>query len=105
MGFSVGIINCVIASLFRIWEQILDVISRPLFILSGIFYLAENLPTEARNVLYWNPIMHCIEWLRSGLFPKFQSNFVDVRYVLAFTFTSLFLALALERVFRKKILE
>ena len=104
MGFNVGIINCVIMSYFHAWEQIWGVISRPLFILSGIFFVADSMPNEVRGALSWNPMMHCIEWLRSGFFPGFQSTFVNVDYVLSFTFGGLFLALVLERVFRNKIL-
>ncbi|PTW61018.1 capsular polysaccharide transport system permease protein [Breoghania corrubedonensis] len=105
MGFNVGILNCVITAHFHAWEQIWGIISRPLFILSGIFFVADTLPPEARYVLSWNPMMHCIEWLRSGFFPEFHSTVVDVGYVLSFTFGGLFLALVLERVFRNKILE
>ena len=105
LGFNVGIINCVITAHFKAWEKIWGVLSRPLFILSGIFYVADSLPVQARNVLWWNPMMHCVEWLRTGFFPGFHSNFLDLHYVFATTFGGLFIALALERIFRNKILE
>ena len=105
MGFNIGIINCVIGAHFHAWEQIWGVISRPMFILSGIFFVADAMPSEVRAVLSWNPMMHCIEWLRTGFYPEFNSTFVDVGYVLSFTFGGLFVALVLERIFRNKILE
>lgn len=105
MGFNTGIINCVIMAYFSTWAQIWNVVSRPLLLVSGLFYTAESLPQEGQDILYWNPIMHCIEWVRTGFFPGFESNFLDVQYVLIWAFGGLFLALVLERMFRNKILE
>lgn len=105
LGFNVGIINCVISAYFQTWDQIWNVLSRPLFIISGIFFTAQTLPPAAQDLLYWNPMMHCIEWVRSGFFPQYHSNFLDLTYVLVSALGGLFLALLLERIFRNKILE
>ncbi len=105
MGFNIGIVNAVIFSYFKTWEHLWTVLTRPLFILSGIFYTIENMPKTAQDILYWNPILHCIEWLRSGLYADFTSTFVDLEFVLLVTFGGLFFALAMERLFRRKLLD
>ncbi|WP_321504593.1 ABC transporter permease [Breoghania sp.] len=105
MGFNVGIVNAVIFSYFKTWEHLWSVLTRPLFILSGIFYTIETMPKAAQDILYWNPILHCIEWIRSGLYGEFTSKFVDLEFVFLVTFGGLFIALALERFFRRKLLD
>ncbi len=105
IGFNTGVINCVIIAHFKEWRNIWGVISRPLFFLSGIFYVVEKFPPSVQDILYWNPILHCVEWLRSGYFRGFDSNFVDPLFVSFVTLLGFFVALSLERIYRKKILE
>lgn len=105
MGFNVGIINCVIIAHFKEWRQIWSVINKPLFFLSGVFYVADSFPPHIQAILYWNPILHCVEWVRSGFFRNFESNFASPFLVVTVTLTGLFCALAMERLYRRKILE
>lgn len=105
IGFNTGLINCTIAAHFKEWKKIWAVLSRPMFFLSGIFFLAESFPPAIQNVMYWNPILHCIEWVRSGYFRSFDSRFVDHQFVVFVAIVGFFTALAMERIYRKKILE
>lgn len=105
IGFNTGVINCVIIAHFKEWSRIWAVISRPLFFLSGIFYTVDSFPPNVQAVLYWNPVLHCVEWLRSGYYKGYESQFVDPFFVSSLTIFGLFCALGMERIYRRKILE
>lgn len=66
LGFGFGTLNAVIISLWDSWLQIEKILTRPLFFISGIFYIPSNLPPEAIAFLKWNPVLHLVEWIRTG---------------------------------------
>ncbi len=57
-------------------------LSRPLFLASGLFFTADILPVKARTYALFNPVLHCIENIRSAVFHSFESRFVDLPYVI-----------------------
>ncbi|OED35525.1 hypothetical protein AB833_30380 [Chromatiales bacterium (ex Bugula neritina AB1)] len=59
-------------------------LSRPLFLASGLFFTADVLPAEARYYALFNPVLHCIEAIRSAIFHSFESRYVDLQYVIVF---------------------
>ncbi len=104
-GFSIGVINAVIIRFFSAWEKIWKLLNRPTFLLSGIFFLADSMPHSVQQFLYFNPFLHCIEWIRTGYYAGYESQFYDPSYVLATLGVLMFLALLLERMFRRQIME
>lgn len=59
-------------------------LGRPLFITSGLFFTADIIPPKAREYALYNPILHCIESIRSAMFATFESRYVDLPYVILF---------------------
>ncbi|MBB4305327.1 capsular polysaccharide transport system permease protein [Rhodobium orientis] len=104
IGFSIGVFNVCIGSVFKSWVKIFKMTSRPMFFISGIFFIAESLPRSIQNILYYNPILHITEWTRQGYFAEFNSDFLDLYYLNGFTISALFIALALERTMRPQVL-
>lgn len=102
LGFGFGVTNAVIMSLWASWRQIESVITRPLFFISGIFYVPSLLPPEATNLLKWNPVLHLVEWMRLGYYPRYTTLILDQSYPLALGFGLTFTGLLGERIFRKK---
>lgn len=49
------------------------IVLRPMFYISGIFYIANELPLNVREILSWNPLFHAIEILREGMFAGYES--------------------------------
>jgi len=104
IGFSVGVINLSITSVFGTWQKIFKMLNRPMFFISGILFIAESLPKKFQDFLYYNPILHITELTRMGYFPNFESSFFDPYYLNAFTLGILFIALLMERAMRRKVL-
>ncbi|WP_170317616.1 ABC transporter permease [Paroceanicella profunda] len=97
LGTGIGTLNCVLFSFYPSWQRVWSIMMRPLFILSGIFYLPEDLPSQARAVLEWNPIMHCVARMRSGFYGTYHADFVDPVYVCSIGTVTLVIGLYLLR--------
>ena len=101
LGIGFGSVNAVIASLWDTWIQIERILTRPLFFISGIFYVPSQLPPEVIEVLKWNPVLHLVEWFREGFYPNYNSFVLDIYYPLYMGIGLLLAGLAGERFFRK----
>ena len=101
LGIGFGAMNAVIASVWDTWIQIERVLTRPLFFISGIFYVPSHLPPEAIAILKWNPVLHLVEWFREGFYPNYNSFVLDTNYPLYIGVGLLLTGLAGERFFRK----
>lgn len=102
LGFGFGTLNAVIVSLWDSWRHIEKILTRPLFFLSGIFYVPSHLPSAAISFLEWNPVLHCVEWMRDGFYPNYDSTVLDRGYLLGTALALTLLGLAGERFFRQR---
>jgi capsular polysaccharide transport system permease protein len=64
------------------------VLTRPLFIVSGIFFTFESAPTEFQSVLWFNPLVHVIGVMRSAFYSEYHPQFVSFPYVIGIALTS-----------------
>ena len=80
LGLGVGVINCVLFGLFPVWEQIWSIATRPLFIISGVFFLYEDLPPLMQSFLWFNPLMHVTGLMRSGFYPNYEADYVSMTF-------------------------
>ncbi|MFC3612459.1 ABC transporter permease [Lutimaribacter marinistellae] len=81
LGVGVGLVNCYMMSMFPIWQFVWAVLNRPLFIVSGIFFLYDGLPAPAREALLWNPVAHPIMLFRRGIYDTYDAYYVSEVYV------------------------
>ena len=83
LGLGVGSMNCVLFGFFPTWKNIWTVLTRPLFIVSGIFFTYESVPPAFQAVLWWNPLVHVIAVMRTGFYgTAYEPTFVSYPYVL-----------------------
>lgn len=104
LGLGVGVINCALTGLFPIWEVIWAILSRPLFIASGILYLYDTLPMLAKDVLWYNPLIHITGLMRTGFYPTYTASYVNEIYVLGLSLAFLALGLVLLGRYHREIL-
>ena len=103
LGFGMGLINSYLVLFFPSYPNIYGILTRPLMFMSGVFFLAsDELPPAILDVLYYNPLLHCTEWLRSGFYSNWESRFVDFNYLIPFTVITLFLGLIMQRISSRK---
>jgi len=103
LGFGVGTINATVTTLFRSWQNIFTIVTRPLYLASGVFYLIDELPYAAREVLSWNPIVHSVEWFRSAFYPSYTTMTLDTDYLVKWAIATFVIGLVLERLARRRV--
>ncbi|MGI3171693.1 ABC transporter permease [Pseudooceanicola sp. C21-150M6] len=104
LGLAVGTINCALTGLIQIWGQVWSIVTRPLFIASGIFFLYDDLSETAQSVLWYNPLVHLVGWMRTGFYPNYEAPYFSGLYVLGCTFVLLFLGIVLLGRYHRDIL-
>jgi capsular polysaccharide transport system permease protein len=102
LGLGAGTTNAVLFRLWPTWKQLESIISKPLFFLSGIFYVPSDFPTHIVKLLAWNPILHGIEWFREGYYGNYDSVVLSKSYLLTCTIILLLFGFFGERLYRKK---
>ncbi len=73
---SGGAFGYLMMSLSTVWPALsraTPVLLRPFFYISGVFYTANELTPDIRELFSWNPLFHGIEILRNGLFEGYES--------------------------------
>ncbi|MCG7495027.1 ABC transporter permease [Thalassobius sp. Cn5-15] len=105
LGSGVGLINCVIGGLFPTWERVWAILTRPLFLASGIFYTFESLPRQVQEILWWNPIVHIVSLMRTGFYPMYRASHVSLGYVVAVSLICLLLGLILMQRHHRTLLQ
>lgn len=83
LGLGIGSVNCVLFGLYPTAKNVWSVLTRPLFILSGVFFVYESVPPDFQHVMWWNPLMQVIGLMRSGFYGTYHADYVSVPYILA----------------------
>ncbi len=81
LTMSIGLLNCYLFNVFPVWQQVWSVITRPLFIASGIFFVPESLPAQMREYFMLNPLAHVISQFRNGYYATYEGVYVSPLYV------------------------
>jgi capsular polysaccharide transport system permease protein len=80
LTIGVGVINCYLISMYQVWERVWSVINRPMFIISGVIFIPENVPERYRDLMMLNPLAHPISEMRKGFFPTYEASHVSTLY-------------------------
>lgn len=104
LALGVGVMNCVLMGLFPAWRQIWGIVTRPLFLASGVIFIYEDLPEAAQNILWFNPLMHITGLMRGGIYPTYTPDYISLPFVIYTTLILLSLGLILLRRYYREIL-
>lgn len=91
LGVSLGVLNCFILSMFPVWERIWAILNRPMFFISGIFFLFEDIPSNLSTFMWYNPIIHITGQMRRGIYQTYPGDYISPLYV--FSISGIILAL------------
>lgn len=103
LGTGIGMIFCALGQLTTIADRARGPILRPLFWISGIFFVVDMIPERARDAMLVNPLLHATELVRAGWFRSYDAIHVDVEYVAAWILALLCAGLVGERAVRRRI--
>jgi capsular polysaccharide transport system permease protein len=105
LGVGVGALNCLLFPYSPTWQRVFNLLNRPLFIISGVFFLFDDMPLWIQDILWWNPLVHIVAKMREGFYPMYSPDYVSEPYVLAVGFGFLVFAVLLLRKLQGAILE
>lgn len=104
LSASVGVFNAVLSILVPAWERIWGLLKFPLLVLSGIFYIPKSMPPLLQQILSWNPVLNCVEWIRFGSYLDYDP-ILSRSYVIWFAIISLTFGLTIEKIYRNKLVQ
>lgn len=105
LALGLGTFNAYMLVRFPIYQRVWSIAMRPLFLLSCVFYLFDNLPEPYRGWLWYNPLVHVIGLIRRGFYPNYDALYVSEVYVLAVSLVALVAGLMLLRRDHRMLLE
>jgi capsular polysaccharide transport system permease protein len=103
LGLGIGLINAVINVFTHVWDHIFQVLLRLVYFGSGIFYVPQMMPEWVRDILWWNPLLHCVDWFRMTFFAEYEPAWLDRAYPLEFALFALLAGMALEFGLRRRL--
>lgn len=81
LAFGIGTMNCFLMTMFPVWKRIWNIVNRPLFIISCIFFVFDTIPEPYRGYLWYNPLIHVVGMMRDAFFPSYHATYVSPAYV------------------------
>ena len=103
-GFGIGLIAAVLTVPLPDVAKIIPIVIRPIYLISGIFFSVDQLPTELRDVVLWNPVLHALEIIRANYFVNMSASHGDVEYFAWFVVVPLVVGLTLLTLFHQKLI-
>lgn len=73
-GIGLAFLLSVAAVLIPELAQLSKMALTPLYFFSAVMFPVDWLPRPMRDILLWNPLVHCLESIRIGFFPAYHSD-------------------------------
>jgi capsular polysaccharide transport system permease protein len=105
LGIGVGLLDCILSGLYQLWAVFWGIVTRPLMIASCVLYIYEDLPRFARDIIWYNPLVHVTGLFRTGFYETYDAAYVSLPYVFGVALTLVMLGLVFMRAWYKLVLE
>jgi len=96
-ALGVGTFNCYLFIAYPSYVQVWAILNRPMFIISGIFFLFDSVPQPFNDLLWYNPLIHIVGQTRAGLYATYSASYVSVAYVMGVSMVLFMIGLHLLR--------
>ena len=104
-GASIGILNIVLFHYVPTFQRIYNVLTTPLFIISAVLYIYEDLGKVAQSVLWFNPLVHIHGFSRSGFYVYYHPYYISLEYVVVLSLIICCLGTALIFILFRRIVQ
>jgi len=104
LALGIGVMNALLISMFPVWQLVWGIVTRPLFIISGIFFLFENIPEPYRSYLWYNPLIHVTGEMRAAFYVSYEADYVLPIYVFGLSLILLVMGLVFLRRYHRDII-
>ncbi len=104
LGFGTGCLNCYLFQRFIAWQTAWAILTRPLFLISGVIVVYEDMPALAQAVLWFNPVLHLTGIMRDGFYPIYTPQYISVTYLATWIVVPMVMGLLLLRQYHRDLL-
>lgn len=104
LAAGIGTMNSFLVLSYPLWQTAWSVLTRPLFIISGIFFIFESVPQPYSDILWYNPLVHVVGAMRDAYYPFYNAPYVSVTYVMLVAFLTALPGLFLLRRYHQDML-
>lgn len=104
LAVGIGIFNSYMSFSFPLYKMLWGVLTRPLMLVSGVFYIYEDLPRTVQNILWYNPLLHLTGLMRTGFYSTYEPSYISLNYVALLGAVPMFFGVLMLRRFSKDIL-
>ncbi len=104
LGVGIGTFNTFMITISPLYGTAWQTVNRPLLLVSGVFYIYEDLPPPAQDILWWNPLIHLTGLARVGLFSTYSPQYITLTYVALLSVIPFVIGLLLLRRYNRVIL-
>lgn len=99
MGLLFASLEPIVPSVKQLSSQVMG---RPLYFGSGLFFAADSIPAPVLEYLLWNPVLHMIELVRGEFFYEFETTHGSWLYACGWSFGAFAAGLTVHQAMRKK---
>jgi len=103
-GFGLAVLFAFLSYFFENFAKIARLIFLPMFFISGLFFSAESLPPQIRDILLLNPVFQFEEMIHGFYFYALDDRYVNYIYLIFWTLIPMFLGLWLYKKTERKII-
>lgn len=104
LALGIGTLNCFLFTRFSVMQRAWSILMRPMFIISGIFFLFETMPDPYQDYMWYNPLVHVIGLMRRGFYSNYDASYVSLPYVSGLSLVCLCLGLLFLRRYNRDLL-
>lgn len=81
LAMGIGVFNIYVFWRIPAWERIWNVLMRPMYIGSGIFFTFESVPAVLQDYMWLNPLIHVLGYARQGVYVEYNPSYISQTYV------------------------
>lgn len=104
LGLGIGVLNCFLFMRMPVWRQIWSIITRPLFLISGVILIYEDMPDFAQEILWYNPLIHLTGLMRVGFYPMYRPEYISFTFIGLAILVPMTMGLILLRRYHRELL-
>ncbi|MBB3570173.1 ABC transporter permease [Rhizobium sp. BK491] len=105
LALGVGSIISVMTTILPIFVTVYALMTILFYLGSGCLFVTPNLPDQIAIPLSYNPIVQCVEWMRTAYFESYSDRLLDREYILSFGGVCLLIGLLAEKYSKRLMLD
>lgn len=103
MGFGIGMLFCIIGTLFNEADKFLPILMRPLVWISCVYHPLSMVPYDYRHFFLWNPVVHAMELIRKSWIANYPDCGASWTYLASCALICLSLSLSAYRLYHNRL--